>query len=207
MRCRNKTPGATPILILSITTLASGCVHDRFAARQSHPLPAPPASLGALSDAIWANQEVNAEASDFVVHQHEFGLNNAQLNTSGQDHVRQIAMRLHSSQDVPVIVQRSMTTARDSTEFKYPVHPNSELDMRRREIVARSLVAMGVAGADERVVVAPALTPGASAAEARDAYERSFQQSGFFGGGFGGGAFSAFSGLGGGGTAGGGGIF
>ncbi len=147
-----------------------------------------PAPLGTLSDPIWKNQEANAEYSDFVVYQHEFQGNTEFLNTRGEDHVKQIALRLLSGQDAQVLIERSMTSARADTEFGYPVHPNPELDMRRREIVVRSLLAMGVADAHQRVVVAPALTPGFTADEAEAAY-RTGIGAGTFGtpyGGFGG---------------------
>ncbi len=129
-----------------------------------------PAPLGALSDPIWRNQEANAERSDFVIYQHEFQGNTEWLNTGGEDHVKQIAYRLLNGQDAQVLVERSMSSPREDTEFKYPVHPNPELDMQRRDIVVRSLAAMGVADADQRVVVSPALTPGFTADEAESAY-------------------------------------
>lgn len=147
-----------------------------------------PAPLGTLSDPIWQNQESNAEHSDFVIHQHEFTGNTEVLNTAGEDHVKQIAARLLSGQDAQVLVERSMTSARPDTEYKYRVHPNPELDMRRREIVVRSLSAMGIADAAERVVVSPALTPGITADEAESAYRSGIGASSWAspGGGFGG---------------------
>lgn len=146
-----------------------------------------PAPLGTLTDPIWRNQEANAERSDFVVYQHEFQGNTEFLNTLGEDHVKQVAYRLLRGQDAQVIIERSMTSPRPNTEFQYPVHPNPELDMRRREIVARSLAAMGIADAYERVVVAPALTPGFTADEAESAYRTGIGASGMGpGGGFGG---------------------
>ena len=106
----------------------------------------PPAAspLGAISDPIWQNQEANAEASDFVVHQHEFQKNAEFLNTDGEDHVKQIAARLLEGQEAKVIIERSRTTRREDTKFGYPVHVDPKLDMRRREIVTRSLLAMGI---------------------------------------------------------------
>lgn len=138
-----------------------------------------PAPLGTLSDPIWRNQEANAERSDFVVYQHEFQGNTEFLNTDGEDHVKQVAARLLRGQDAQVLIERSMTSAREDTEFGYRVHPNPELDMRRREIVARSLAAMGIADAYERVVVSPALTPGFTADEAESAYRTGIGVSGF----------------------------
>ena len=132
--------------------------------------PPPAAPLGSLSDPIWQNQELNAEMSDFVVHEHEFQGNTEVLNTGGEDHVKQIAARLLSGHDAQVVVERSMMSPRPDTEHQYPVHPNPELDMRRREIIVRALAAMGIPDADDRVLVAPAFAQGFTGNEAEAAY-------------------------------------
>ncbi len=177
-RMRLLLAGASVLLLA-----ATGC--QGWGARFRDPAPAP---LGALSDPIWRNQEANAERSEFVVYQHEFEGDAEWLNTGGEDHVKQIAYRLLNGQDAQVLVERSMTSARENTEYKYPVHPNPELDMRRRDIVVRSLQAMGVADAPDRVVVSPALTPGFTADEAESAYRTGIGASGIGSprGGFGG---------------------
>ncbi len=154
--------------------------------------PPPPAPLGALSDPIWQNQEANAEPSEFVVYQHEFKKDAQWLNTGGEDHVKQIAARLLSGQEAAVIVERSMMSPQEGAENPYPVHPNPELDMRRREIVARCLVAMGIEDAEQRVVVAPAFAQGITGNEAEVVYRNGLGGAGFGapgvggGGGFGG---------------------
>jgi len=162
---------------------------------------APPAAapLGSLSDPVWQNQEMNAEHSDFVIHEHEFEQQPDRLNTGGEDHVKQIAARLLGGQDAAVVVERSMSSPRPDTEFQYPVHPNPELDMRRRDIVVRSLLAMGVNDADERVVVAPAFAQGMTGNEAEAAYGAGLSGgaygasgAGGFGGGFGGFSFRGY---------------
>lgn len=157
--------------------------------------------LGAKSDVCWQRQEANAEMSDFVVYQHEFAYNQKRLNTDGEDHVRQIAARLLAGLDAPVVIERSMTAVREETEFKYPIHPNSELDLQRREVLVLSLTAMGISDADQRVVVAPAYVPGMKATEAAAAYQRGFgqQNNGWGAGGaagWGGGSFGPFSSFG-----------
>jgi hypothetical protein len=106
-----------------------------------------------------------------------------------------------------VLIQRSLTSIKPGTEFEYPVNPNPELDMARRDVVVRALAAMGVPNADERVVVSHALTPGQKATEAQRDYNQAlnaFGGMGGFGGGFG---FGGFGGFGGGGFGGGGGFF
>jgi len=149
--------------------------------------PPPPAPLGAISDSVWQNQEATAEVSKFMVYEHEFKMGSERLNMGGEDHVKQIAARLQECQDSWVMVERSMSSAQPNTEYQYRVHPNPELDLRRREILVRSLTAMGVADAEQRVIVAPALTPGATANEAVAAYHKGLSSSDFSGVGIGGG--------------------
>jgi len=128
--------------------------------------------LGTQSDAVWRQQEANAEASDFVVYQHEFQPGSERLNTDGEDHVQQIAARLLQGHEAPVVVERSRMSPREDTQYRFPVHTNPELDMNRRDVIVRALMALGIADADERVVVAPAYAPGFRATEAEAAYRR-----------------------------------
>ena len=167
---------------LSLSLLA-GCSHFKNA-RLLYERPDSMPPLGTISDDVWHKHELHGEASDFAVYQSEFVADSAELNTLGEDHVKEIAHRLVQGQDFPVMVERSMTTSRSTTEHEYPIHPNPVLDMQRREIIVRSLVALGVQDADQRVVVSPALAAGYPAEQARAAY-----QQGQFGGGFGLGGF------------------
>jgi hypothetical protein len=181
MRISNRTFRLTIAALGLILLTSSGCGYWKQFRRQ------PEAPLGTISDDIWQMQERNAEASDFVVYMHEFKLNEIRLNRAGEDHIKQIAERLLAGQDYPVVVERSMSKAREDTEYQYPVHPNPELDMLRREVVVRALIALGVHDADQRVVVAPAFATGYKATEAAGAYMRGIQGFGGGGAGFGGG--------------------
>jgi hypothetical protein len=174
---KGKLVPSAPLLAAGALLLFGGCAHPFYRS------PPPPTPLGAISDDIWKNQERNAEASDFVVYEHEFKLHTPILNLGGEDHVKEIALRLAEGCDFPVVIERSMTSPRPDTEYQYPVHPNPQLDLARREVVVRALVAMGIHDADKRVVVAPAFATGMNAAEAAGAYQRGF---GGFGGGLGG---------------------
>lgn len=179
--------------IAAALPLLAGCCTGDCAARYKSPGIAP---LGAQSDAIWQRQEANAEASDYVVYQHEFEMNGVRLNTDGEDHIRQIAARLRCHADMPVVVERSMTKVRPQTEFKYPVHPDPELDMQRRDVIVRLLLAMGIADAEQRVMVAPALAEGQNATEAGRSYYQGLNRGGYGSGnsGFGGAWFGGASG-------------
>jgi hypothetical protein len=178
---RNSRTVAQLVALAAITVVFAGCGnHKQYIAE---------APLGALSDDIWRMHEHNAEASDFVIYQHEFKLNEPRLNTGGEDHVKQIAERVAAGQDFPVVVERSMTSTGPESTYQYPVHPNPELDMRRRQLIAIALEKLGVPDAEERVVVAPAFAEGFEAGEAINAYRTGlsrFGQGGFGGGGFGG---------------------
>lgn len=152
-----------------------------------------PTPLGTISDPIWQQQEENAEASDFVVHEHEWVGNSSQLNAAGMDHVKQIAARL-GAVPFPVIIERSSMSVAPASRHQFPVNGHEELDMERREFVSRALKAFGVNHADERVVVAPALTPGFEGFEAEQAYENGFSGQNGLGGGFGSGFNGGFGG-------------
>jgi uncharacterized membrane protein YgcG len=197
MKAFRKIPAAAVLCIGAVVPLAGGCGCFPCAQSLYRPPPTPPP--GAQSDAMWQRQEANAEASDFVVYQHEFELNGVRLNTFAEDHLRQMAVRLRAGADFPVIVERSMTSVRPESEFKYPVNPGPELDMQRREIVVRSLAAMGVGDAEQRVMVAPPLAAGFKATEALRAYGGGLGHGGQFGAGHGGFGGAFFGGGGGGG--------
>jgi hypothetical protein len=147
-----------------------------------------PKPLGTISDPIWQQQESNAEASDFVVHEHEWTGNSIVLNAAGVEHVKQIAAR-SAEVPFPIIVERSSMSPKANTRYQFPVHGDEELDMQRRTLLVQALAQMGVADAEQRVLVAPALTPGFQEFEAERAYMRGFSGYGFGGGGgaFGGG--------------------
>jgi len=171
--------GAVLTLLSALMCGAVGCEIGETRAR---PVAQP---LGSLSDPVWQNQELNAEHSDFVVHEHEFAQTQEFLNTAGEDHVKQIAARLAAGHDAQVLVERSRNSALAATKYQYRVHPNPELDMRRREIIVRSLTALGIQDAEARVVVAPALAPKYRAGEPAATYTFDQSGSGYGGGGAG----------------------
>ncbi|MCA9003872.1 MAG: hypothetical protein KDA70_01265 [Planctomycetaceae bacterium] len=170
--------------------LISGCQHNQHHAEIPYDSVAP---LGTISDDIWQKQEENGEASDFVIVESEFVGATAKLNAAGEDHIKQIAVRMGST-PFPVVVQPSSMTVRESSEYKFPVHGNDDLDMHRRDVIVKMLQAMNVQDADERVVVAPAFTPGFEGFEAYRAYSNGFMNRGNNGGGGFGGGFGGFGG-------------
>lgn len=189
---------------LSIVALCGGCHHLHAVRAIYNPPPTPP-TLGTISDSIWKLQENGAEGADFIIYQHEFESNGTRLNKGGEDHLQQIAVRLLSGQDFPVIIEQSSTSVKEGTEFEYPIHPNPELDLERREITVRLLTAMGVQDADKRTLVAPSYAMDYRAIEAIRAYQIGYtgQTLGYGGGffspfGFGGnfGGFGGFGGFG-----------
>lgn len=166
-----------------------------------------PTPLGAEVDNPMMQQEHNAEAAKFVVYMHEFELNRTdeqgrehgwRLNEDGEDHLKQIAMGIKHGIDFPVVVERSRSSVKAGTDYEFPVHYNEELDAKRRTIIVAVLERMGVADAEQRVVVAPAFSEGFTGTEASRAYNRGINGGGVGGGGGGAGGGGAFGGGGGG---------
>ena len=134
-----------------------------------------PFPLGQVTDAHWETQQANAEASDFVLYDHEFQGETARLTPAGKKHLLQIALRMEQV-PFPIVVEQS------------PDNRNPELDASRRAAVIEHLAQVGVETASPRVVVAPALAPGITAMEGEAAYYSTLhgtQGAGAFGGGYG----------------------
>ncbi len=185
---RNKRLWAWSLLLLPLATGCSWHHHLMSFHRDTPSLP----PLGDISDSYWQQQESGAEADDFVVHQHEFHADSARLNEGGRNHLIQIATRLRAGEHYPIIVEASVTGEGEG-EDSYPVHPDPDLDRKRREIVIRSLKALGIEEPEDLVVVAPAFAqPGRGGATVGGG----FGGPGLYGGGFGGGSFGPFSGFG-----------
>ena len=126
-----------------------------------------PQPLGSISDPIWQAQEEHAEASDFVVYEHEWVGNSSRLNSAGKEHVKQIAFRAAAT-PFPIIVERSSMSVDPESQHGFPVNGHEALDLERRNLL-----------------VAPALTPGFQEFEGEAAYTRGFSDNGGFGAGFG----------------------
>jgi len=153
-----------------------------------------PHPIGTISDSIWKKQEHNAEASDFVIHEHEFTANTARLNAAGEQHAKQIAMRFSQRPDLPypILIEPSSMSPRPGDKYGFAVHNDPGLDLNRRQVIVAALQAMGLNDAEQKVVVSPALTPGFQEFEANRAYGQGFggmQGGGGAGGGGGGGGF------------------
>ena len=152
-------------LALGLAILVPGC----WSARASIPLPLPnpPAQLGSTVNPFLDAQEMEGEANDFVVYQHEFVTNTADLNPHGVAHLQQIAART-SSAPFPVIVEASEASPATGQPVSFGC---SGIDQMRRERIINILTSMGVPGASQRVVVGPALSPGLTSHEAEQVYQ------------------------------------
>lgn len=177
---------------------AAGCCHDCWwkrskwtvMARMPMPCPASPAPNGQMVQNILQAQEVNGEAIDFVIYEHEFVAGSHRLTSDGESHVRQIASRSQEC-PFPVVIEQSSLAINPNTEHKYPSHNDRDLDSQRRALVASALNVLGVVNADSRVVVGPAPAAAAYSHEAEITFGRGFSRrrngSGGNGGGGGGG--------------------
>ena len=162
------TPARRLLLWLSAMAVLSGCQFCK------NSMPTPP--LGTHNDPIWRRQEA-APATDMTIYQHEFEMNgphiNAVVRPSPRD-CRPLALRRHAAGHC----RRSSTSQDPQSEFKYPVNPNSDLDLHRREMVVQMLAHMGIPNADGIVVVAPAVAEGYTAIEASEAYQNGMFENG-----------------------------
>ncbi len=154
-----------------------------------------PKPMGTYVDPAFQDMEMNAEASDFVIYQHEWNGETTSMNDRGLEHLKRILERLPQV-PFPVLVEPSNMAVDPNTKYRYPVNGNHALDIERRQAIVDALAGMGYKEAQERVFVAPALAAGFEGFEAEHAYNRGFSQFGNGLGGFGG--FGGFGGLGGG---------
>lgn len=99
--------------------------------------------LGSTVRAHYHTMQTNGEAYDFIIHDHEFVGNTAELAPFGKDHIAEIGARMRSA-PFPVIVERSENNS------------DPELDAHRRQIVAQVLYSLGNPDADQRTVVSQA---------------------------------------------------
>jgi hypothetical protein len=138
-----------------------------------------PFPLGQVYDRHWETQETNAQASFFVIYDHEFIGDSTKLNPDGLKHLVQIALRLPHV-PFPVVVEQ------------IPNNKNPQLDKDRRESVLAHLHDLGVHNVECRVVTAPAIADGIFSNEAQQIYGGSGRSGSDYGdtgrGGFGGNA-------------------
>ncbi|MHC4875258.1 MAG: hypothetical protein ACYTGL_02090 [Planctomycetota bacterium] len=186
--------------LLSVATV-TGCscptwlYKEKWTMRVPVPCPPAPAPLGSSVVSLQHAQEINSEANDFVVYDHEFVKNETRLTPAGEDHVRQIAARMEET-GFPVIVEQTENEVDPSSTYKYPVANDADLDTSRRDLVVQALNLLGVQGADSRVIVGPSPSFGLTGNQAIRAYNVGFSGRGSGrGGGFGGGGIGGgFSG-------------
>jgi len=158
-----------------------------------------PKPLGTFVDPAFQDMEANAEASDFVIYQHEWNGETTSMNDRGLEHLKRIYERAPQT-PFPILIEPSNMAVDENTRHEYPVNGNHALDMQRRDAIVKALTGMGFGEAEQRVYVAPALTPGYQGFEAERAYNRGFSNfntTGLgFGGGFGGAGFGGGFGAG-----------
>lgn len=195
-------------VVCFFVALVPGCL--RSGTRQIVGVPGP-RPFGSVVDAFNNIQETNAEASDFVIYQHEWIGATSQLGSAGQDHIKEIARRL-SATPFPVLVEPSAPRPFDDREyleqdftafsrekreimeldrtrrFTLDAERRSELDEARRQEVALFLNALGYPFANERVFLSYPLASGLSPAQSLRNFNFAASPFGAGGsGGFGGG--------------------
>jgi hypothetical protein len=147
--------------------LSSGCAyHEVLDMGPEHDRPFP---LGAVTDAHWETQQTNAEAADFVMYDHEFKGDTAELAPGAKRHLEQMALRLEHV-PFPIVIEQTQHNA------------EPRLDRARRHAVVEHLARMGLPNVENRIVIAPAFAEGFTASEGEQAYGSML---GGAGGGFG----------------------
>ncbi len=150
--------------------------------------------LGSTVRSHYQVMESNAEASDFILHRHDFVGQTAVLTPDGKDKILEIAARMPST-PFPVVVERSENNS------------NPELDALRRNLVAQVVTDLGNQDGQQRTVVSTSYGPGYTGTRAEQTYYQHIYSGGGGlnnnnnnngGGGFGGGG-GGFGGGGGGG--------
>jgi hypothetical protein len=143
--------------------------------------------LGSTVRSHYQVMQTNAEASDFIIYQHEFMGETAQLTPDGKDHILEIAARMRSA-PFPVLIERTWNNA------------DPELDAHRRNLVAQILTDLGNPDAQQRTVVATSYGPGYNDLQAEPMYFQHVLSGGTYGSGYGlyGNNFGTFGGFGGG---------
>ncbi len=199
MSIRDRLPKLATCLLLS--SAVAGCYLPTFGSKRSFAIPNT-YPLGSTVRAHYHQMEMNAEASDFIMHRYEFVRNTGELNCAGKDHVMEIAARMRSV-PFPILVERSEHNS------------DPELDQLRRNLIAQILTDFGNADASQRCIVATPYNKHLNGLEAEPDWYRWIgirgggqnNGGGGGGGGFGGGGGGLGGGGGGGGGAGGGGFF
>lgn len=184
-----KTRTSQKLLLTGLLLTVPGCIRDKLSIPA--PLPEPPLPVGSSVRPMMDLQEMHGEANDFVLYEHEWVAGTSRLNPAGEAHLRQIAAR-SGQVPFPVLVENS---SEETAAMIEGCPPCEKLDEDRRNVVIAALTLMGVPGASQRVVVAPALAAGLTSTEGEQAYGGSIRNNGS--GGFGGG-MGAGMGMGGG---------
>ena len=140
IRSNHLTKLASSLLLISAAAGCCGIPVPSFGSKRSFAIPNT-YPLGSTVRDHYHQMEMNGEASDFVMHRHEFVRNTAELNCAGKDHVMEIAARMRSN-PFPVLVERSENNS------------DPELDQLRRNIVTQILTDFGNGDAANRCIVA-----------------------------------------------------
>lgn len=138
MTIRNRSTSMALSLLLIFVSVGC-CGIPSLGSRRSFAIPNT-YPLGSTVRDHYHQMEMNGEASDFIIHRHEFVRNTAELNSAGKDHVMEIAARMRSN-PFPVLVERSENNS------------DPELDQLRRNIVTQILTDFGNSDAANRCVV------------------------------------------------------
>ncbi|MDA7951128.1 MAG: hypothetical protein MPJ24_06530 [Pirellulaceae bacterium] len=141
-------------LLLVTLTLATGCQSSRNEISPDYDRPFP---VGAVTDAFWETQQTNAEAADFIFHDHEFVGETAELTPEAIHHLEQVALRIEHV-PFPILVEQSEHGK------------NDKLDYERGKMLAVQLARLGAGDLSDRIVIGDSFATGYTAVEGEQAY-------------------------------------
>lgn len=155
------------IICAGMALVFSGCAHDK-GPRYDRPFP-----VGQVTDSFWEAQQTNAEATKFIMFDHDFEGDTANLTPAGQKHLTAIARRLPYV-PFPIVIEESLNKRAEEVNV---------LDEQRRKNVIELLNRFYGNGfpsdvpLEQRVVIAKAFPRAIFATEGEAAYYSSNEQS------------------------------
>lgn len=150
-------------LILALPALlwaVAGCRSSQSGPSHDRPFP-----IGQVTDSFWETQQTNAEAADFIFHEHEFVGETTELAPDTRRHLESVALRWEHV-PFPIVIEPQQ------------LNPKPDLDRARRRVIIEHLARMGIHQPEGRVVVAHAHAEGFTALEGERAFSNILRSGG-----------------------------
>ena len=143
---RKATISRLSLALALLATSAVGCQQTSYTTGTTQS----PQPLGAVIDPHIHAMVTNAQASDFIIYQHEFIGSTVQLTSEGQNHLKQIARRLCET-PFPVLIEP--VTFRPFENHMYEEKEFTDMNRERRELLELDRARRETADADRRAEI------------------------------------------------------